>query len=225
MNRHPPINAVIFDMDGLMFDTERIAQKVWQQAAVEYGYIFPESTYRGVIGLKLPDVRTYIYQQFGGDFPFDQVYHRKQQLLDIYITNQGIPLKPGLTELLDKIESRAIPKAVASSSGKQIVLRNLSAAGIKAGRFQAIVGGDEVIHGKPAPDIFLEVASRLEIDHAGCMVLEDSSAGILAAHAAGMLPVMVPDMLPPEPETRKLAYRIFPDLIAVKRELFSENGI
>ena len=221
MNHHTPINAVIFDMDGLMFDTERIAQKVWQQAAVEYGYIFPEVTYRGVIGRKLPDVRMYIYQQFGADFPFDQVYHRKQQLLDIYITNQGIPLKPGLIELLEKIESLGIHKAVASSSGKQIILRNLTAAGIEVNRFQAIVGGDEIVNGKPSPDIFLEVADRLLVENSRCLVLEDSNAGILAAHTAGMLPVMVPDMLPAEPHIQKLAYRILPDLHTVNRELFS----
>ena len=220
MNSHRHIHAVIFDMDGLMFDTERIAQKVWQQAAAEYSYIFPEETYRGVIGRKLPDVRRFIYQQFGADFPFDQVYHRKQRLLNIYITNQGIPVKPGLFELLEKIESRSLPLAVASSSGRQIILNNLSVAGIDAGRFQAIVGGGEISKGKPAPDIFLAVANHLHADTNKCLVLEDSNAGILAAHAAGMIPVMVPDMIPPETETVNLAYCILPDLHAVNRELF-----
>jgi HAD superfamily hydrolase (TIGR01509 family) len=218
------IHAVIFDMDGLMFDTERIAQKTWQQAAAEFGYAFPEVTYRGVIGRKLPDVRTYIYQQFGAGFPFDQVYHRKQQLLDIYITNQGIPLKPGLIELLEKVESIGMLKAVASSSGKQIILRNLIAAGIDANRFHTIIGGDEIAHGKPAPDIFLEVAGRLNLNQQDCLVLEDSNAGIMAAYTARMLPVMVPDMLPPDPESKKLAFRILPSLYAVNEELFSVNG-
>jgi HAD superfamily hydrolase (TIGR01509 family) len=218
------ISAVVFDMDGLMFDTERVAQTTWQQAAVEYGYIFPEQTYRGVIGRTLPDVRAFIYKVFGDDFPFDQVYHRKQELLGIYITNHGIPVKPGLIELLEKIESLRLLKAVASSSGKQIIMRNLSAARIDAGRFQAIVGGDEIVRGKPAPDIFLAAAIALGLPASRCLVLEDSNAGIQAAHAAGSIPVMIPDMIPPREETASLAYRILPDLHAANRELFSTNG-
>ena len=224
MTPDPHIKAVIFDMDGLMFDTERIAQRAWQQAAAEYGYNIPEETYRGIIGRKLPDTRSFIYQQFGTDFPFDPVYHRRQQLLDIYITNQGMPIKPGLIDLLEKIESRSIPKAVASSSSRKIILNNLSAGGIKTDRFQAVVGGDEISRGKPAPDIFLAAADLLHAVANQCLVLEDSNIGILAAHTAGMIPVMVPDMVAPEPETRQLAYCILPDLQAVRREFFTRNG-
>jgi HAD superfamily hydrolase (TIGR01509 family) len=224
MDAHLQINAVIFDMDGLMFDTERIAQATWQQAAVEYGYLFPEETYRGVIGRTLSDVRAFIYSVFGEDFPFDQVYHRKQELLRIYITNHGIPVKPGLFELLEKIESLRLLKAVASSSGKQIILRNLSAAGIDAGRFQAIVGGDEITHGKPAPDIFLATSGRMGIPPSRCLVLEDSNAGIHAAHEAGSIPVMIPDLIPPREDTARLAYRVLPNLFSVNQELFTTNG-
>ncbi len=224
MKSHPHINAVIFDMDGLMFDTERIAQKAWQQAAAEHGYIIPEETYRRVIGRNLPDIRTIIYQHFGADFPFDRVYQRRQQLQVIYITNQGMPVKPGLIELLEEIESRSIPIAVASSSGRQVILNNLTAAGIEARRFQVIVSGDEIARGKPAPDIFLAAASGLHAAANQCVVLEDSNIGIQAAHIAGMIPVMVPDMVAPEAETKKLAYRILPDLHAVSQELFKQDG-
>ena len=108
-------------------------------------------------------------------------------------------------------------KAVASSSSGEIVRRNLKAAGLPAGSFDATVGGDEVRKGKPAPDIYLLVSERLEVKPSSCLVLEDSNPGIKAAHAAGMIPVMIPDRFPPDEEAKALAYRILPDLHAVTR--------
>ena len=218
------INAVIFDMDGLMFDTERIAQQAWQQAAREYGYEFPVETYAGIIGLTMPDVQEYVHQVFGSDFPFQEVYLLKQAYVDIYITNHGIPVKAGLRDLMDCVEKIPLPIALASSSTREVVLRNLHAAGLDRDRFAAIVAGDEITNGKPAPDIFLAASDRLSIPPSGCLVLEDSNIGIQAAHAAGMLPVMVPDMKPPTAETAALAFCILTDLHAVRRKFFSSNG-
>jgi HAD superfamily hydrolase (TIGR01509 family) len=218
------INAVIFDMDGLMFDTERIAQEGWQYAARQHGYDFSAETYAGIIGLTQPDVKEYVGRVFGSSFPFQDVYQLKQAYVDIYITNQGIPVKAGLLELMDCLDTLQLLMALASSSTSAVIARNLHAAGLERDRFAAIVAGDEVANGKPSPDIFLETAKRLGMPPASCLVLEDSNLGIRAAHAAGMLPVMVPDMKMPTADSAAAALRILPDLHAVRREIFSSNG-
>lgn len=209
-------NAVIFDMDGLMFDTERISQRAWVRAAADYGYDYPDHIYHGVIGRALPDVERFTKQAFGVDFPFKTVYDNKQRYMQAMLERDGIPLKPGLTTLLDWLSIHSILVAVASSSPRYSVLRNLRLAGLAVEHFAAIVGGDEVLHGKPAPDIFLEIARRLGMDPQACLVLEDSNAGIKAAHAAGMFAVMVPDIIQPTDETNNLAYYVVDSLTKVQ---------
>lgn len=208
-------NAVIFDMDGLMFDTERIAQRAWVQAAGDFGYTYPDHVYQGVIGRARPDVERYSMEAFGAEFPFEAVYRAKGRYMHEALELHGMPLKPGLLDLLAWLEAHSILKGVASSSPRAAILRNLKLAGLARERFDALVGGDEVPRGKPAPDIFLEVARRLEISAEDCLVLEDSNAGIKAAHTAGMHPVMVPDLKPPTDEARLLAYRILDSLASV----------
>lgn len=212
-------SAVIFDMDGLMFDTEQIAQYVWEQAAEQYGYQTPHNAFLGVIGKARPDVEVYTRQIFGDEFPFDRVYQRKQQLLREHLANHGVPLKPGIMELLDWLESQDIVKALASSSPCAVILNHLGQAEIDSTRFTEIIGGDEVERGKPAPDIFLLTAAKLRIPADKCIVIEDSNAGIHAAHKAAMLPLMVPDLIPPTEETKRLAYRIFSNLNDVRNYL------
>jgi len=214
------ISALIFDMDGLMFDTEYIAQKAWKRAASDLGYDFSDDVFQGVIGRSLPDVERFTRQVFGADFPFQEAYHRKQAYVQKIVARDGIRLKPGLLELLAFIEGRAgspaqLSTAIASSSTQAIIRRNLELAGLQADGFDALVSGDEVQYGKPAPDIFLLASRRLGIAPINCLVLEDSNAGIRAAHAAGMVAVMIPDIILPDEESKALAYRILPSLHAV----------
>jgi len=214
------ILAVIFDMDGLMLDTESIAQVAWVRAAKDYGCNFPDQVFRGVVGRSLPDVQRYIYNNLGADFPFDDVYQRKQAYVEESVAKDGLPLKPGLVELLEFLKNLSLKKAVASSSPLSAITHNLALVGLD-GCFETLVGGDQIQHGKPAPDIFLEAARRLEVPPAACVVLEDSNAGVQAAHAAGMMSLMVPDLIPSTEETGYLAYHILPSLYAV-RELLGE---
>jgi len=209
------ILAVIFDMDGLMLDTESIAQVAWVRAAKDYGYHFPDQVFRGVVGRSLPDVQRYIYDNLGADFPFDDVYHQKQAYVEESVAKDGLPLKPGLLELLDFLNKLSLKKAVASSSPLSAITHNLALVGLD-GCFETLVGGDQIQHGKPAPDIFLEAARKLGVPPAACLVLEDSNAGVKSAHTAGMKPVMVPDLIPPTEETQSLAYRIVPSLFEVR---------
>jgi HAD superfamily hydrolase (TIGR01509 family) len=224
MKMKPRLDAIIFDMDGLMFDTERIAQIAWQQAAQLYGFDFPPEIYQGIIGLAYPDVQRYTRSVFGSGFPLESVYPLKQELMDKYITTQGIPVKPGLLELLKQVADARLPRALASSSGRDIILRNLRAAGVEAGWFDNILSGDDIHRSKPAPDIYLLASQRLRVPAERCLVLEDSNAGIQAACAAGMLSIMIPDMLKPTHQSQQCAYRILPDLHAVRKLLFEGHG-
>ena len=152
MNQKLKLNAVIFDMDGLMFDSERIAQITWQLAASEYGFDFSAEIYLGIVGLSYPDVDRYTRDVFGADFPLKLIYVRKQILMDQYIAASGIPAKPGLWEILRAVEDADLPRALASSSARRIVLRNLQAAGLDADWFHAILSGDDIRNSKPAPE-------------------------------------------------------------------------
>lgn len=224
MNQKLNIDAIIFDMDGLMFDSERIAQVTWQQAASEAGYDFPAHLYTGIVGLSYPDVERFTRDVFGKEFPLETVYARKQALMDNSILTSGIPIKPGLWEILRAVEAADLRRALASSSARRIVMRNLRAAGLESSWFHVVLSGDEIRNNKPAPDIFLQASRRLQVPPEKCLVLEDSNAGIQAACTAGMLSIMIPDMLPASPQTQQCAYRILPDLHAARALIFNENG-
>lgn len=205
------IQAVIFDMDGLMIDTERIAQRAWQLAGAEGGYEFDDATYLQAVGRTREDTKSVFQAAFGPDFPFDDLYERKQQIMYDLIDTEGIPTMPGLFELYDLIDGLGIAKAVATSTARPTALKKLTIVNA-LDRFSVIVCGNEIANGKPAPDIFLEAAARLEIPPINCIVLEDSEAGIRAAHAAGMAPIMIPDMKQPSAEIVEMATHVLPSL-------------
>ena len=203
--------GVLFDMDGLMLDTERMARVAWIRALDEQGYRLEDSVYLRMVGRTVQDARLILGEIFGSDLPFQQVFDMRQAYYDADIEENGIPLKPGLLQLLAFLEANHITKAVASSTPCWFAGRKLARAGIET-RFQTMVCGDMVAAGKPAPDLFLEAARRIAIPPERCVVLEDSEAGIIAADAAGMVALMVPDLKEPAPEIHALAYRVLPSL-------------
>jgi HAD superfamily hydrolase (TIGR01509 family) len=207
----PPITAVIFDMDGLMIDTERMAQRAWQRAGAEFGFALPDALYLQAVGRTAKATEALFRAGLGADFPFEAVYERKQHYLYTTIEQEGIPTKPGLLELLDLVDRLALHKAVATSTARVLAIKKLTAAALLQ-RFDTLVCGDEVPNGKPAPDIFLAAAQKLGAAPEQCVVLEDSSAGIKAAHAAGMRAIMVPDLIQPTAEITPLAYCVMEDL-------------
>lgn len=218
--------AVLFDMDGLMLDTERMARAAWTQALAEHGYLLDEVNYLRMVGRNLSDAEMILRELFGMDLPFASVYKARQAHYDEDILNNGIPVKPGLFDLINFLEENNIPKAVASSTPGWFVDVKLARAGLES-RFAVKVSGDQVAHGKPAPDIFLEAARRLEVPPHNCVVMEDSEAGILGASSAGMLPLMVPDLKLPAPEISALVYRVLPtlsDAIPLLKE-FLQKGL
>jgi HAD superfamily hydrolase (TIGR01509 family) len=203
--------AVLFDIDGLMLDTERMALTAWARALAERGYQLDDPTALSLLGLTVQDTAKVLEGFFGQSWPYQEVYARRNVLYNADIDANGFPIKQGLMELLDFLEANHVLKAVASSTPCWFASRKLEKTGLGQ-RFQAVICGDMVSRGKPAPDLFLEAARLIKIDPGRCVVLEDSEAGIIAAHAAGMVPVMVPDMKQPSPEIQALAYRVLPSL-------------
>ena len=204
------IGAVIFDMDGLMLDTEPLYRAAWQQAAIGLGYVLSEATYSRMIGRKTEDAEHLMFDEFGPGFPID-AFRQGYRKLESEFQRSPLPKKRGLDALLDLLDSRRVPKAVATSTRRIVAVAELFATGLLH-RFDVIVTGDDVTNGKPAPDLFLLAAERLGIDPARCLVLEDAESGVIAAHRAGMQVYMVPDLQPPSPRTEQMANRIFGSL-------------
>ena len=216
------VKAVIFDMDGLMFDTERLWDTLWEPACKELGLPLPPDMAKfqaGGRGLAGDNLRRHVAQYIPGD-P-QKVLDKVWQLADERFA-QGVPCKPGLKELLSTLEDLGMPRIVASSSPRNMIEMNLQTSDT-ARYFHDIVCGNEVKLCKPAPDIFLEAARRIKVDIHDCMVLEDSHNGIRAGHASGAETVMVPDLLPVTDEMRSLYDDCCKDLFEVKAKM--EQGV
>ncbi|MBN2441272.1 MAG: HAD family phosphatase [Spirochaetales bacterium] len=195
MNFH----AVIFDMDGLMFDTERLGCRMWEKTGKENGYKIDNSIFPEIIGSTVKEAEKIFKKKFGRDFPFHSLRETRLTYTDQFLRNEGVPIKKGLIKLLAALKEKGIKRGVATSTERVRAEQMIKNAGI-IGEFDCIVAGDDVKRSKPNPDIFLEAARRLKTDPAQCIVLEDSGRGIFAAIAAGMFPIMVPDIIQAAPE-------------------------
>jgi HAD superfamily hydrolase (TIGR01509 family) len=207
--------AVVFDMDGLLFDTETLYQEAALLAAAEGGHKATGDIFFQLIGVPWARGRELLLGHFGDDFPVDDfvtVWVRHFEA----IAATRLALKPGVIELLDLLDTLRLPRAIATSSSHHTVVQHLDAGGL-TGRFDAIVGAGDYAHGKPAPDPFLAAAARLGIAPAECLALEDSHNGVRSAAAAGMMTIMVPDLLPPTDEIRALCAHVAAHLDEVRR--------
>ena len=194
-----------------MLDTESIYQRAWQQAANDLGYRISDDLFLQLVGRRTQDCETLILNDMGADFPLSDFHRRWMAIWDQIYRTDGIALKPGLIELLDRIDELGIPKAVATSSTQPEAVRSLGASGLDR-RFDIVVTGDQVPRGKPAPDIFLEAARRLQISPDTCWAFEDSSAGAIAAATAGMAVFIVPDIHAPTAEAAGVASAVLSSL-------------
>jgi beta-phosphoglucomutase-like phosphatase (HAD superfamily) len=211
------IDAVIFDMDGLMFDTERLYRAASQQAAAELGYALTDALHCRLMGRNPVEAERLVSEEFGPGFPLG-AFRERCQSLEAVFEGGPVPKKQGLDELLDLLDSRSVVKAVATATRRNITVPQLAATGV-LDRFDAIATGDEVANGKPAPDLFLLAAQKLNADPATCLVLEDSEPGVTAAHRAGMQVYLVPDLQASSPTIEHLANGTFDSLEAVARHL------
>lgn len=214
------IKAVLFDMDGLLMDTESLAMRGLEQAAIEMGISAPESFRYAMIGVPADRCRVLVQERFGPGFPAEDYLAAASRHMDAMIEAGALRLKPGVRCLLSHLEELEMPKAVATSSSRVKAEHHLRSTGI-FGRFDAIVTRDDVARGKPHPDLFMQAAQKLGTRAEHCLALEDSYNGVRAAYAAGATVIMVPDLLPPTNEMRERCALIATDLHAVRPLIFS----
>ena len=201
------IRAVIFDMDGLMFDTERLSFRLWQDVCAEHGRTFTLDMMAGLCG-GTPEIGRQVFQKaFGAgdaDFTFEScVAETRGRIADEFARN-GVPIKPGLKELLQFLQQIDCPAAVASSSPAEYVRQYVQQAGLDRW-FSAYIGAGDFCRSKPDPEDSLQAAYKLSTAPAQCLVLEDSARGIQAAHAAGMHCIWIPDLIRPDAAVIALA--------------------
>lgn len=214
------IRAVIFDMDGLLLDSERVAVSLFAEAAETLDLPWRHEVGLAMVGLNSRDSDAVIRRELGDDYPVLQLREAFGERYEAAIAARRIPLKPGVNEVFDRLDAIGLPRAVATSTRRSRALPKLDAVGLLS-RVHTVVCGDEVARGKPAPDIFLAAARALGVAPADCLVLEDSNAGVRGALAAGMRPVMIPDLLQPDDDVLAAGVPLRENLHRIA-ELFGE---
>ncbi|MDO5388177.1 MAG: HAD family phosphatase [Clostridia bacterium] len=197
------IKSVIFDMDGLMFDTERLSTKGWIECGKELGINIDVSFTNSFKGMSRMNSEKLFKEKFGKDFDYNNARKIRTEYILKYIEEKGVPVKKGLYELLKYLKSKNIKCAVATSTAKELAEIYFEKTNIRE-YIEAFVYGDSVPKGKPEPDIFLRAAEMMKEKPENCLVFEDSPSGIRAGKNAGMTVVAVPDMIPLKGEILKL---------------------
>ena len=206
------VQAVIFDMDGVIFDSERLVIECWQVVAEKHNVPDIVEICMRVQGNNREETGRRFREKYGKGFPYE-VYKKEVSALFRQLYGGGrLPLKPGVVEILEELKRKRVPLALASSTRTDTVKLELDEAHLLP-YFDAVLGGDMAPRSKPEPDIFLAAAAALQVEPKNCYVLEDSYNGIRAAYRAGMHPIMVPDMQQPTEEIRKLAEIIADNLL------------
>ena len=218
-----PIRGILFDMDGLVLDSEALYTRFWREAANALGYPMTVEQSLGMRSLGKKLGQPYLESLFGPGIDYSRVREKRIELMDVYVNQYGIPTKPGIFELLDYMEENQIPGAITSSSPMEFIERHLSNANLLH-RFQKLCSGHSIPNGKPAPDIYLLGAKELGLKPEECLALEDSPTGILSAYRAGCLPVMIPDLDQPNAETQTLLYAKADSLKDIVDILNAKNG-
>lgn len=214
-------DAVVFDMDGILFDTEHVLLECWQQLAVKYHIPDIEATYQASTGTNRKETAEIFFRRYGESFPY---WEYKEEAAALYwaVCEQGYPrMKPGVFELLNALKEAGVPLALASSTSEAIVKKELRAAGLYD-YFSFIICGDMVTRSKPDPQIYRLACEALGMEYENCYAIEDSYHGIHAAVGAGMRAIMVPDMLPVTAEMEELTETVQPSLLDVKLYLLKE---
>lgn len=208
-----PIEAVVFDMDGLLLDTERLSRRSWIASGADLGLDIPISALTAIIGGRRNSVEATFRAELGDDFPVDALYerHAVHYYANLNSASAESLRKPGVLALLDWMDSVGMRRAIATSTltagaAKKLALSELST------RFDIVVTGDQVAHSKPAPDIFLEAASRLGVPPEHCVAFEDSDLGMLSALSAGMRVIGVPDLKPMHDDVRPRVHAVLESL-------------
>jgi HAD superfamily hydrolase (TIGR01509 family) len=205
------LDAVLLDMDGTLLDTETVYFESLVRALNSRGYRDDVAALcHAMVGLPGPECEAMLVARYGEDFPLADINRAFVANRDELFRN-GLPLKPGALELLDALRSAECPMAIVTSSTRRTADQHLALAGIRR-RFETILTRDDVRRCKPSPDLYLLAAERLGVQPGRCVAVEDSNHGVTAAHAAGVITIMVPDMVPPTEQSRERCAAVLPDL-------------
>ena len=199
------IRGVLFDMDGVILDSEKLYAKFWAAGCEFFGY---RMTYQQALGMRSLSAQAgqeYLSSLFGPEISYPLVRAKRIELMDAYVEENGIEAKPGIFELLDYLAARHIPYAITTASPNDRIRNHLGRLGLYE-RFDHICTAHEVPHGKPAPDIYLLGAKTIGVPPEKCLALEDSYTGILSAYRAGCLATIVPDLDQPGENILSIAY-------------------
>lgn len=212
--------GAIFDMDGLLFDTELVYNREWYKIANQYDLTIHEEMLdelRGTNGSVMNDIINRYCKDVDAEKLTKELFENAKHSLAV-----NVPMKAGAHELLDYLKAHAVKMAIASSAPSALIMSNLKGAGMDS-YFDVVVSGQQVTHGKPAPDIFLLAASKLGLAPKDCYVLEDSIHGVHAGVRAGCFTIMVPDLVAPDAQVCELCNAIYPSLFDVIEALRAEE--
>ena len=218
MNRNILYKAVVFDMDGVIFDSERAVMQCWEEVASRHNIPNIEKAILACTGTTMVRTREIMLNLYGADFPYDEYARESSAIFHSRYDGGRLPMKPGVKELLTFLKEHDKKIALASSTRQQVVTDELRDAGVIE-YFDRIICGDMVSRSKPAPDIFLKACEELNISPSDSYAIEDSYNGIRAAHSGGLHPIMVPDLLPADEEMQSLAEIVLPSLTSVMEYL------
>lgn len=212
------VESVIFDMDGVLFDTESIYLKVWKNVFKKYGYKMTKDIYSQAIATGRENVKKVFLREFGEELPIEKMYVEKDLALKEEM-KKNVYIKEGAVEILTHLKSKNYKVALATSSDRERMNKQLEKASIRK-YFDEIVCKDEVENTKPNPEIYLKVADKLNVNPKNCLVIEDSLAGVKAAYKANMKVLHVEDLKKADNEIKKYCYKSFNNLLEIKEEIF-----
>ena len=213
--------GIIFDMDGTLFDTEKVYQIGWAESAKEFGHIYNPEFHKSACGTNGEDTRNCVRRYYPDIDP--EAYIQACRKKVHHLLTISVPEKPGVHEILEFVKDKGLKIALASSSQPNIIANNLKKTNTEQ-YFEAIVSGSDVEKGKPAPDIFIRAAQLLDLDPSDCYVIEDGKNGVLAGVSAGCTTIMIPDLVKPDQELRRLCAGIYDSLFDLM-EAFKQEEI